>query len=1177
MGRPAGDGGRRRQPRRRAAAVGSGAAAGTRVRGGAAERSGRPLREPAPAGAGGGSRKRSRLVCPRRNRPGARRVVKQCCHEGSAHLSPAMRLPLLCASVMLISLSQCQAVSFPEDEDPINVVDYHYSRQYPVFRGRPSGNESQHRLDFQLMLKIRDTLYIAGRDQVYTVNLNEVPKSEVTASKKLTWRSRQQDRENCAMKGKHKDECHNFIKVFVPRNDEMVFVCGTNAFNPMCRYYRLNTLEYDGEEISGLARCPFDARQTNVALFADGKLYSATVADFLASDAVIYRSMGDGSALRTIKYDSKWIKEPHFLHAIEYGNYVYFFFREIAVEHNNLGKAVYSRVARICKNDMGGSQRVLEKHWTSFLKARLNCSVPGDSFFYFDVLQSITDIIEINGVPTVVGVFTTQLNSIPGSAVCAFSMDDIEKVFKGRFKEQKTPDSVWTAVPEDKVPKPRPGCCAKHGLAEAYKTSIDFPDETLSFIKSHPLMDSAVPSVIEEPWFTKTRVRYRLTAIAVDHAAGPYQNYTVIFVGSEAGVVLKILAKTRPFSLNDSVLLEEIEAYNHAKCNAESEEDRRVISLQLDRDHHALFVAFSSCVIRIPLSRCERHGSCKKACIASRDPYCGWLDHEACGRVTPGMLFSLFVSYNHSTGGYVQDVEYGNTAQLGDCHEILPTTATPDYKIFGDPTSDMEFSSASITTMASIPVISPKVIGSWKPKVTGSRKFVVQDDPNTSDYSDPLSGVPKGVRWEVQSGESNQMVHMNVLITCVFAAFVLGAFIAGVAVYCYRDIFVRKSRKIHKDAESAQSCTDSSGSFAKLNGLFDSPVKEYQQNIDSPKLYTNLLTSRKELPPNGDTKSMMMDHRGQPPELAALPTPESTPVLQQKTLQAMKSQSDKAHSNLNASRKETPLKSPQFFPSSPPPHSPLSHGHIPSAIVLPNATHDYNTSFSNSNAHKADKKMQHIDHPLTKPSSKRDHRRSVDSRNTLNDFLKHLNETTSNPKAIMGDIQVAHQTLMLDPMGNMSEIPPKVPNREASLYSPPSTLPRNSPTKRVDVPTTPAVPMTSLERQRGYHKNSSQRHSISALPKNLNSPNGVLLSRQPSINRGGYMPPTAGTKMDYMQGAPVSVHLQPSLSRQSSYTSNGTLPRTGIKRTPSLKPDVPPKPSFVPQTTSVRPLNKYSY
>ncbi|XP_042543635.1 semaphorin-6D isoform X2 [Dipodomys spectabilis] len=1017
-----------------------------------------------------------------------------------------MKLFLLCVCTLLLMASQLRAVSFPEDEEPLNTVDYHYSRQYPVFRGRPSGNESQHRLDFQLMLKIRDTLYIAGRDQVYTVNLNENPKSEVIPSKKLTWRSRQQDRENCAMKGKHKDECHNFIKVFVPRNDEMVFVCGTNAFNPMCRYYRLNALEYDGEEISGLARCPFDARQTNVALFADGKLYSATVADFLASDAVIYRSMGDGSALRTIKYDSKWIKEPHFLHAIEYGNYVYFFFREIAVEHNNLGKAVYSRVARICKNDMGGSQRVLEKHWTSFLKARLNCSVPGDSFFYFDVLQSITDIIQINGVPTVVGVFTTQLNSIPGSAVCAFSMEDIEKVFKGRFKEQKTPDSVWTAVPEDKVPKPRPGCCAKHGLAEAYKTSIDFPDETLSFIKSHPLMDSAVPPIADEPWFTKTRVRYRLTAIAVDHLAGPHQNYTVIFVGSEAGIVLKVLAKTSPFSLNDSVLLEEIEAYNQAKCSAESEEEKKVISLQLDKDRHALFVAFSSCVIRIPLSRCERYGSCKKSCIASRDPYCGWLSQGTCGRVAVGM----------AAGGYEQDTEYGNTAHLGDCHEILPTSTTPDYKIFGGPTS--------------------------------------------------------GVRWEVQSGESNQMVHMNVLITCVFAAFVLGAFIAGVAVYCYRDMFVRKNRKIHKDAESAQSCTDSSGSFAKLNGLFDSPVKEYQQNIDSPKLYSNLLTSRKELPPSGDTKSMVMDHRGQPPELAALPTPESTPVLHQKPLQSMKSHSDKPHGH-GASRKETP----QFFPSSPPPHSPLSHGHIPSAIVLPNATHDYNTSFSNSNAHKAEKKLQNLDHPLTKSASKRDHRRSVDSRNTLNDLLKHLNDPNSNPKAIMGDIQMAHQALMLDPVGPVSEVPPKVPNREASLYSPPSTLPRNSPTKRVDVPTTPGVPMTSLERQRGYHKSSSQRHSISAMPKNLNSPNGVLLSRQPSVNHGGYMPTPTGAKVDYIQGTPVSVHLQPSLSRQSSYTSNGTLPRTGLKRTPSLKPDVPPKPSFVPQTPSVRPLNKYTY
>ncbi|XP_033904868.1 semaphorin-6D-like isoform X1 [Acipenser ruthenus] len=1066
-------------------------------------------------------------------------------------------------SLVMLTTSQILAVSFPEDDEPIDTVDYHYSRQYPVFRGRPSGNESQHRLDFQLMVKIQDTLFIAGRDQVYTVSLKESYRNEIIPYRKLTWRSRQQDRENCAMKGKHRDECHNFIKVFVPRNDDLVLVCGTNAFNPMCRYYRLDNLEFDGEEISGLARCPFDAKQTNVAIFADSKLYSATVADFLASDAVIYRSMGDGSALRTIKYDSKWLKEPHFLHALEYGNYVYFFFREIAVEHNNLGKAVYSRVARICKNDIGGSQRVLEKHWTSFVKARLNCSVPGDSFFYFDVLQSITDIIEINGIPTVVGVFTTQLNSIPGSAVCAFGMDDIEAVFSGRFKEQKTPDSVWTAFPEDRLPKPRPGCCAGHGLAESYKTSIDFPDETLSFIKSHPLMDSAVPSVTEEPWFTKTRIKYRLTAIAVDNSAGPYQNYTILFIGSEAGVVLKVLAKT-PLSLNNSVLLEEIDVFNHGKCLSNSEEDRKIMSLQLDTDNHALFVALSSCVIKIPLSRCERHGSCQKSCIASRDPYCGWMADGSCERVQPGMI-----------SGYEQDVEHGNTMRLGDCHEFVATTATPDYKTFGDPTSDMALSSPPVTTMASGPIVSPKAIGPLLPELIGSRKFVLQDDPDTSDFYDPLSGVPKGV-WEVQSGDSNQMVHMNVLITCVFAAFLLGAFIAGVAVYCYRDAFLRKPRKIHKDAELAQSCTDSSGSFTKINGLFDSPVKEYQHNIDSPKLYTSLLSNGKEMPTNGDTKTMILSSHSQPPELAALPTPESTPVLQQKSMQPIKNQWEKAH-NVKVSRKESPLKSPQYFPSSPPPHSPIGHGHIPSAVVLPNATHDYRASFSNPDFHRSERKMQNIDQPACGKSSKKDHRRSVDARNTLNDLLKHLNETNSNPKAILGEVPMPHQSLPLDPM---TEMPPKIPSREASLYSPSSTLPRNSPTKRVDVPstpTTPTIPMNTLERQRGYHRNSSQRHSMSGLPKNINSPNSVVLSRQPSVNRGGYITPNPPSRLD-SHATPIGVHSQPSLSRQSSYTGHGSLPRTGIKRTPSIKPDVPPKPNgFVPQTTPMRPVNKYSY
>lgn len=42
--------------------------------------------------------------------------------------------------------------------------------------------------------------------------------------------------------------------------------------------------------------------------------------------------------------------EPHFLHAIEYGNYVYFFFSEIAVEYTTLGKVRYSFQSRHSTN-----------------------------------------------------------------------------------------------------------------------------------------------------------------------------------------------------------------------------------------------------------------------------------------------------------------------------------------------------------------------------------------------------------------------------------------------------------------------------------------------------------------------------------------------------------------------------------------------------------------------------------------------------------------------------------------------------------------------------------------------------------------------------------------------------------------------------------------------------------
>uniref|UniRef100_A0A8C9WCG2 Semaphorin 6B n=1 Tax=Scleropages formosus TaxID=113540 RepID=A0A8C9WCG2_SCLFO len=474
---------------------------------------------------------------------------------------------------------------------------------------------------------------------LFRVELDNVAGDEMFYSKKRTWESNKNDIRICRMKGKHEDECRNFIKVLLSRPGGL-FVCGTNAFNPLCANYTRDTLDMVGEVVSGMARCPYDPKHANVALFAEGSLFTATVTDFLAIDAVIYRSLGESPALRTVKHDSKWFREPYFVSAVEWGPHIYFFFREMAMEFNYLEKVIVSRVARVCKGDLGGSQRVLEKQWTSFLKARLNCSIPGDAHFYFNLLHSTSPVLRLHGRDVVLGVFSTPPNSIPGSAVCAFDMQQLTLAFEGRFKEQKSAESIWTPVPDELVPKPRPGGCAVQG--SRFNTSTAFPDEVLNFVKTHPLMDETVPSLGQTPWIVKTMVRYQLNTMEVDTEAGPNRDRTVLFLGSTRGTILKFLImpnKSNPITTSN-VFLEELEAYDHERCG-----ERPTLEKPISEAAG---------------SESPSPASPPRKCIAARDPYCGWTRGNTCSFLRPGTRLP-----------FEQDVERGNTSHLGDCEGVL--------------------------------------------------------------------------------------------------------------------------------------------------------------------------------------------------------------------------------------------------------------------------------------------------------------------------------------------------------------------------------------------------------------------------------------------------------------------------------------------------------------------------
>lgn len=141
-------------------------------------------------------------------------------------------------------------------------------------------------------------------------------------------------------------------------------------------------------------------------------MYIGSPTDFSGQDNAIYRlpltnGQSRSGRLRTMQYNAKWLNSPEFVGSFEIDQFVYFFFREAAVEHMNCGKAVYSRVARLCKNDLGGGQLMLKDTWTTFLKARLNCSLPGDYPFYYDYIQSVV-YVEVGDEKLFYATFTTD-------------------------------------------------------------------------------------------------------------------------------------------------------------------------------------------------------------------------------------------------------------------------------------------------------------------------------------------------------------------------------------------------------------------------------------------------------------------------------------------------------------------------------------------------------------------------------------------------------------------------------------------------------------------------------------------------------------------------------------------------------------------------------------------------
>ncbi|KFO18566.1 Semaphorin-3B [Fukomys damarensis] len=437
-----------------------------------------------------------------------------------------------------------------------------------------------------------------------------------------------------------KTECMNFVKLLHPYNHTHVLACGTGAFHPICAFvevgHRLEEpilwLEPRRFE-DGKGKSPYDPRHRAASVLVGEELYSGVAADLMGRDFTIFRSLGRRPSLRTEPHDSRWLNEPKFVKVFwipESENpdddKIYFFFHELAVEAAPvLGRLTVSRVGQICRNDMGG-QRSLVNKWTTFLKARLVCSMPGvEGYTHFDQLQDVFLLSSRDPRnPLLYTVFSTSSGIFQGSAVCVYSMNDVRRAFLGPFAHKEGPTHQWVSY-QGRVPYPRPGMCPSKTFG-TFSSTKDFPDDVIQFARNHPLMYNPILPIGGRPVFMQVSAGYTFTQIAVDRVAAADGHYDVLFIGTDVGTVLKVISVPKGNQLSsEGLLLEELHVF---------EDSAAVTSMQISSKRHQLYTASRSSVAQISLHRCAAHGRACAECCLARDPYCAW-DGAKCTRFQP--------------------------------------------------------------------------------------------------------------------------------------------------------------------------------------------------------------------------------------------------------------------------------------------------------------------------------------------------------------------------------------------------------------------------------------------------------------------------------------------------------------------------------------------------------------
>ncbi|NWZ12294.1 SEM3D protein, partial [Agelaius phoeniceus] len=510
-------------------------------------------------------------------------------------------------------------------------------------------------MDFQALLVDEDRawLMVGAKNHIFLLHLDH-PSRE---PEKIFWPAPREQVEHCQLAGKNVEtECANFIRLLQPFNQSHVFACGTGSYQPVCAFIqlgargkgarapRMQLVTHSLE--SGRGRCPYSPHEPFTGLLIGGELYSGTSSDFMGSSAAFFRTWVHGaeqSYIRTEQNQDNWLHEPTFVGAYTipdtynpHDDKVYIFFREMAMDAGQWEQRhIHARVARVCKVSCQG------QHPRGL--GGVGVHTPGPR----GLGDTESPVLPHSGV-------------FSGSAVCIYSMAAVRAAFSGPFAHKEGFDYRWVEY-KGRVPYPRPGTCPSETYDPLLQSTKDFPDELISFMRSHQLMWEPVYPQGRQPVLVRVNVPYRLRRLLVHRLDTESRDYDVLFLGTDDGKVLKVALAGGVSRGPEVISLEEISV---------TKVPSPILDMKLSPKRQELFVSSTHGLHQLSLYRCELYGKTCTDCCLARDPYCTW-DSKTCA---PHLL-------TEKRRARCQDVLKADP--LSQCQDTAEGTAAVEKVVFG--------------------------------------------------------------------------------------------------------------------------------------------------------------------------------------------------------------------------------------------------------------------------------------------------------------------------------------------------------------------------------------------------------------------------------------------------------------------------------------------------------------